>query len=89
MLSIPLEEFLSWKREQLSKGGDQQSFDFLLDSVGGISSSDLNLSRINSKNNLHLKKNLKYSFQGQRLNLVLILYLVYLERNHKNYYLLN
>ena len=58
MLCISVKEFLSWKKHQLSKGGDHQSFALLLDSVGGISNSDLNLLIINSEDNLHLKKEL-------------------------------
>ena len=42
MPSISVKEFLFWKKIQLSKGGDHQSFALLLDSVGGISTSDLN-----------------------------------------------
>ena len=57
MLSISVEEFLIWKKKQLSKGGDQQSFAVLLDCIGGISTSDLNLKCINPRENLHLKKN--------------------------------
>jgi len=60
MLSISVEEFLFWKKKQLSKGGDQQSFAVLLDCIGGISASDLNLKSINPKGNLHLKKNLEF-----------------------------
>ena len=56
MLSIPIKEFLFWKKKQLSKGGDQQSFAVLLDCIGGISSSDLNLKSINPKEEIHLKK---------------------------------
>ena len=37
MLSISVEEFLCWKKKQLSKGGDKQSFAILLDCIGGIS----------------------------------------------------
>jgi len=58
MLSISVKEFLYWKKKQLSKGGDYQSFAVLLDCIGGISNSDLNLLRINSESNLYLKKNL-------------------------------
>ncbi len=58
MPSISVKEFLFWKKIQLSKGGDHQSLALLLDSVGGISNSDLNLSRINSGDNLYLRKNL-------------------------------
>ena len=59
MLSISVKEFLFWKKKQLSKGGDQQSFAVLIDCIGGISSSDLNLISINPEGNLYLKKNLK------------------------------
>jgi len=60
MLSISVKEFLFWKNKQLSKGGDQQSFDVLLDCIGGISTSDLNMKILNPKENLHLKKNLEF-----------------------------
>ena len=56
MLSISVEEFLIWKKKQLSKGGDQQSFAVLLDCIGGVTISDLNLITINPRGNLHLKK---------------------------------
>ncbi len=60
MLSISVKEFLFWKKTQLSKGGDHQSLNLLLDSVGGISTSDLNLISINPEGNLHIKKNLEF-----------------------------
>ena len=47
MLCISVKEFLFFKKKQLSKGGDQQSFDFLLDCIGGIPISDLKLKTIN------------------------------------------
>ena len=56
MLCISVKEFLLWKQKQLSKGGDQQSFEVLLDCIGGISTSDLNLISINLEGKLHLKK---------------------------------
>ena len=56
MLCISVEEFLFWKKKQLSKGGDEQSFAVLLDCIGGIKTSDLNLITINARGNLHLKK---------------------------------
>jgi release factor glutamine methyltransferase len=56
MLCISVEEFLFWKKKQLYKGGDQQSFDVLLDCMGGLSTSDLNLKSINPRGNIHLKK---------------------------------
>ena len=59
MLSISVEEFLIWKKKQLSKGGDQQSFAVLLDCLGGISISDLNLICINPKGVLHIKESLE------------------------------
>ena len=60
MLSISLEEFLFWKKKQLSKGGDYYSFAVLLDCIGGITTSDLNFLIINREGNLFLKKNLDY-----------------------------
>ena len=60
MLCISVEEFLFWKKKQLSKGGDQQSFAVLLDCIGGISKSDLNLISINPEGNLYLKQNLEF-----------------------------
>ena len=60
MLCIPVKEFLFWKKKQLSKGGDQQSFAVLLDSVGGISTSEQILIRVNPEGNLHLKKKLEF-----------------------------
>ena len=60
MLCISVEEFLFWKKEQLSKGGDQESFEVLLDCIGGISTNDLNLKILNLRGNLNLKKNLEF-----------------------------
>ncbi len=60
MLCISVEEFLFWKKKQLSKGGDQQSFAFLLDCIAGITTTDLNLKSTNPRENLHLKKNLEF-----------------------------
>ena len=60
MLCISVKEFLLWKKKQLSKGGDQQSFEVLLDCIGGLSASDLNLMSINLEGKLHLKKNLVF-----------------------------
>ena len=60
MHSVSLEEFLIWKKKQLSKGGDQQSFAVLLDCIGGLSASDLNLMSINLEGKLHLKKKLEF-----------------------------
>ena len=60
MLCISVEEFLFWKKKQLSKGGDQQSFAFLIDCIGGISARDLNLISVNPNGKLYLKKNLEF-----------------------------
>ena len=60
MLSISVKEFLCWKKKKLSKGGDYQSFAVLLDCIGGISASDLNLLSINPEGTLYLKKNLEH-----------------------------
>ena len=60
MLCISVSEFLFWKKKQLSKGGDHQSFALLLDCIAGISTSDLNLLNINPERKLYLKKDLDY-----------------------------
>ena len=60
MLSISVKEFLYWKKKQLSKGGDHQSFALLLDCLAGISKSDLNLFSIKPEGTLYLKKNLEH-----------------------------
>ena len=60
MLSISVKDFLFWKKKQLSKGGDYQSFYLLLDCIGGLSNSDLKLLSLNSEGNLNLKKNLDF-----------------------------
>ena len=60
MLSISVKEILFWKKTQLFKGGDHESLALLLDSVGGISTSDLNSLIINPEGNLYLKKNLEF-----------------------------
>ena len=58
MHRISVKEFLSWKKKQLSKGGDHQSFALILDCIAGISTSDLNLLNINPEGNLYLEKDL-------------------------------
>ena len=60
MLSISVEEFLFWKKKQLSKGGDQQSFAVLLDCIGGLPTSDLNLLSIKPEGKLYLKQNFEF-----------------------------
>ena len=60
MLCISVKEFLLWKKKQLSKGGDYQSFAVLLDCLGGVRDSDLNLLRINLERKIYLKKDLDY-----------------------------
>ncbi len=60
MLSISVEEFLLWKKKQLSKGGDHQSFAVLLDCIGGISNSELYLICINPEGRLQLKQDLDF-----------------------------
>ena len=60
MLSISVKEFLLWKKKQLSKGGDQQTFAVLLDCICGISTSDLNLLNISAEGYLNLNKNLDF-----------------------------
>tara|TARA_A100001388_G_scaffold150328_1_gene111711 strand:- start:145 stop:1014 length:870 start_codon:yes stop_codon:yes gene_type:complete len=58
MPSISVKDFLFWKKKQLSKGGDKQSFSLLLDCAGGISTKDFNSYSIKSEENLNFQKNL-------------------------------
>ena len=58
MVNIFVEEFLSWKKKQLAKGGEDQSFALLLESLCGLSATDLNSLRINPRGSLRLKKSL-------------------------------
>jgi len=60
MLSISVKEFLFWKKKQLSKGGDQQSFAVLLDCLGDVPIIDQNLMSINPEGKLYLKNDLDY-----------------------------
>ena len=60
MLCISVKEFLFWKKKQLSKGGDYQSFAFLLNCKGDISTSDLNFLTTDPDGKLYLKKDLEY-----------------------------
>jgi len=60
MHRISVKEFLSWKKKQLSKGGDYESLAFLLDINGGLSSGEINLLTINHEGSLYLKKKLNY-----------------------------
>ena len=57
MPSISVKDFLFWKKKQLLKGGDQQSFAVLLDCMGGISTNEQNLLSINLEGKIYLKKN--------------------------------
>ena len=59
MLLICAEEFLSWKENQILKGGDKQSLNLLIDSLGGLSKQEINLLKIKSKKNIKLKINLE------------------------------
>ena len=60
MLSISAKELLIWKKKQLSKGGDQQTFAVLLECVGGVSRNNINLIPINPSGILHLKTKLEF-----------------------------
>ena len=56
MLCISVKQFLFWKKKQLSKGGDHQSFGVLLESIAGITNSDLSILSLNKEGKLYLKK---------------------------------
>ena len=58
MFLISAEKFSLWKKKQISKGGDNNSLNLLIDSLAGLSNKDLNLLRIKSEKNINLKLNL-------------------------------
>ena len=58
MFVISAEKFSVWKKKQISKGGDNNSLNLLIDSLAGLSNKDLNLLRIKSEKNINLKLNL-------------------------------
>ncbi len=60
MFNVSTQKLLSWKKKQLLIGGDVQSLNFLLDSVGGLSNKKLNLIKFKSEQNIKLKVNLEY-----------------------------
>ena len=51
-------KFLLWEKEQLIKGGDCQSLWLLIDLLGGISKSDINLIKLNTEKKLYLQTSL-------------------------------
>ena len=58
MFQISAKKFLLWKKIQVSKGGNEQSLSLLIDSLGGLSSKDLNLLKLKAEKNVELKINL-------------------------------
>ncbi len=58
MFLISARDFLLWKRKQILKGGDKNSLNFLIETLGGLSNKELNLIKIKSERNLNLKLNL-------------------------------
>ena len=60
MFLISAEKFSLWKKKQIFKGGDNDSLDLLIDSLGVLSNKELNLLKINSEKNLNLKLNLDF-----------------------------
>ena len=59
MLIISAEKFLLWREKQILKGGDRESLGLLIDSLGGISKTELTLLKIKSKKNIKLNINLE------------------------------
>ena len=61
MLCIPAKEFFLWEKQQLLKGGNQQSLSLILEFIGGLSQDEINLIRIDSEDSLlYLKKILSF-----------------------------
>ena len=70
MFVISAEEFSLWKKKQVSKGGDNNSLNLLIDSLAGLSNKELNLIKIKSEKNLNLKLSLDLleTFWDKHLN---------------------
>ena len=70
MSIISADEFSLWKERQILKGGDNQSLNLLIDSLGGLSCKEFNLLRLRSKENVQLKINLDLleSFWDKHIN---------------------
>ena len=58
MFVISAEKFSLWKKKQISKGGDNNSLNLLIDSLAGLSNKEFNLLKLKSEKNLNLKLNL-------------------------------
>ena len=58
MYLIAAEIFFLWKEKQILKGGDYKSLSLLIDTLGGLSTKELNLLKIKSEKNIPLKINL-------------------------------
>ncbi len=58
MFVVSAEKFSLWKKKQISKGGDNNSLNLLIDSLAGLSKKELNLLKIKSEKNLNLNLNL-------------------------------
>ena len=59
MPTISAKQFLLWKKQQLSKGGDENLFNLLIDLLGGVSKKELNLIKIKAEKKVELKINLE------------------------------
>ena len=55
---VTAEKFLLWKDKQISKGGDNQSLCLLVDSIGGLTTEQINLVKLNQEKNVNLNINL-------------------------------
>ena len=60
MHSVSAKDFLLWKENQLKKGGDKQSLDFLIDGLGGVSINKLNTIKIRTETNIKIKVKLDF-----------------------------
>ena len=60
MYIISAKDFLLWKKKQLSKGSNIQSFDLLIEIVGGITREEINLISFELKEKFHLKRSINF-----------------------------
>ena len=72
MYTISAETFLLWKEKQIIKGGDNKSLSLLIDLLGGLSETELNLLDIRSEKNIQLRINLTVLWKCVRIQMRLL-----------------
>ena len=60
MVIVSANKFLLWKKKQLFKGGDSDTLSLLIESLTGISKSEVNLYKIDLEKKINLKISLNF-----------------------------